>query len=337
MNADKNFIRALSEFLALQTEQSSAYLGRLIDAFIRGRPVQSRLAPAEQDRLKKHLDAQLRDQNGVPSFVQNYLLAYLNGDPSPPSMDSVAARYLLRTGERFVSWHRRQSLFAELNGEPISGTELGFRQIIYSQGAGQVFRWRGVPCFKGIYDLGIYAMLIDELQPGTIIELGSGNGGSALFFADLCASFGLETELISIDLAAAQVSDPRVAFVQSDCVEWLSATATSKRELRRPCLLIEDFHGDLADCFAHIDLILESGDYLIIEDSLPKQKRISEMIGNRPYLVDSKFTDFYGINCTSAVNSIFVKQTADAAPARVRQERQVLREQDRAWRRRNSR
>ena len=337
MNVDKKFIRALSEFLALQTEQSSTQLGHLIDAFIRGSHTQSKPAPAEQDRLKRQLDVQLREQNGIPSFVQNNLMAYLDGDPAPPTMNYVAARYLRRTGERFVSWHRRQSLVGELSGEPIGGTELGFRQFIYSQGAGPVFRWRGVPCFKAIYDLGIYAMLIDELQPGTIVELGSGDGGSALFLADLCASFGLTTEIISVDLAPARVSDPRVAFIQSDCVEWLSATAASKRELRRPCLLIEDFHGDLAGFFANVDLILESGDYLVIEDSLSKQVRISEVIGNRPYLIDSKFTDFYGINCTSAVNSIFVKQTADATPARVRQARQVVREQDRAWRRRNYR
>src|SRR5262249_59965526 len=83
-------------------------------------------------------------------------------------------------------------------GEPIPGTELGFRQVLYSQGAGTAFRWRGIPCFKTTYDIAIYAMLIDELRPRTIIELGSGAGGSALLFADLCTSAGLTTQVISI-------------------------------------------------------------------------------------------------------------------------------------------
>jgi hypothetical protein len=149
---------------------------------------------------------------------------------------------------------------------------------------------------------------------------------------------GLTTQILSIDKAAAEVSDPRITFVQSDCVEWLAAAAKSKPEFPRPCLLIEDFHGDLAGFFNDIDLVLENGDYLVVEDSFPKQQRISEVIRDRPYLVDSKYTDFFGINCTSAVNSIFVKNTDKSAPQpREQQERQSLRDQDRAWRQRNKR
>ena len=66
-------------------------------------------------------------------------------------------------------------------------------QVSSQLGAGTTFSWRGVPCFKASYDIAIYAMLIDELRPGTIVELGAGAGGSSLFFADLCAAAGLAT------------------------------------------------------------------------------------------------------------------------------------------------
>lgn len=215
---------------------------------------------------------------------------------------------------------------------------LAFAQAHYGQGAGTVFRWRGVPCFKTAEDMAIYAMLIDELRPQTIIELGSGAGGSALFLADLCASMGLATKIISIDKSAAEVSDPRIEFIRSDCSSWLeAAAAASKRDFPRPCLLIEDFHGDLAGYFKHIDVILAAGDYLFVEDSLSKQGRISEVIADRPYLVDAKYTDFFGINCTSAINSIFVKTDPGAIESRAREERQLLREQDRAWRKNSTR
>jgi cephalosporin hydroxylase len=223
-----------------------------------------------------------------------------------------------RSGERFVSWKERQQLTAELEGELIRGTELGFRHMLYSQGAGAVFRWRGLPCFKSVYDLAIYAMLVDELRPGTIIELGSGSGASALFFADLPMSRGPPPQIISIDTAAVEVSDPRISFVRSDCVAWLKATAQAKPGFRHPVLVIEDFHGDLAGFFQHIDAILEAGDYLVIEDSTRKQERIAAVMANRPYLVDTKYTDFFGFNCTSAINSVFVKSAAE----------------DRAWRQR---
>jgi cephalosporin hydroxylase len=339
VNGEADFVRSLADFLALHTEQSSRYLRALIQSFLRGAHGQPTFEPVAKDEIRTRLSAEMEAHNNVPSFLENYLLTRLKQDTWPPQASLMATLYLRRqAGERFVTWQRRQQLVAEMGEELIRGTELGFRQLHYGQGAGTVFRWRGVPCFKTNCDLAIYTMLIDELKPGTIIELGSGTGGSALLFADLCASMGLATQVISIDRAAAEISDPRITFVQSDCSTWLEATAKSKPDFPRPYLLVEDFHGDLPGCFEYIDLILQVGDYLVIEDSSSKQKQVSVVSAGRPYFVDSKYTDFFGTNCTTAVNSIFVKDTDTSAPrSRARQERQALRNQDRLWRQRNNR
>jgi cephalosporin hydroxylase len=340
MSSERDFVQSLSNFLALHTQQSPGYFNHLIESFMRGANPPSDLEPSAKDEIKRRLKTEMEAQDNVPSFLQYYLLRRLTQNDWTPQATFIASRYVRRrSGERFIAWQRRQQLVSELDGEPIRGSELGHRQLLYSQGAGSAFRWRGVPCFKTVYDLAIYAMLIDELHPRTIIELGSGAGGSALLFADLCTSAGLTTQIISIDNAAVEdISDPRIAFIRSDCSDWLAATAKSKRDFPRPCLLVEDFHGDLAGFFEHMDLILEAGDYLVIEDSNPKQSQISKVIADRPYLVDSKYTDFFGMNCTSAINSIFVKDTDKSAPQlRARQERQLLREQDRAWRQRHKR
>ncbi len=331
MNGDKDFVRSLAEFLALHTEQSAAYLQGLIVSFMRG--LHPGLDPAAKTEIGRLLKADLEEHQDVPSFLQNYLHGCLAQDNWSPQGIYVASLYRRRrSGERFVAWKKRLQLMAELDGELIRGTELGFRHMLYSQGAGTVFRWRGLPCFKSVYDLAIYAMLVDELRPATIIELGSGSGASALFFADLCSAGGLTPQIISVDVVAAEVSDPRISFVQSDCAAWLAGAVQSKSGFRRPVLMIEDFHGDLAGFFGAIDAILEADDYLVIEDSSRKQNRIAEAVANRPYLVDTKYTDFFGFNCTTAINSIFVK-TADAQ-SRPRHDRQSLREQDRAWRQR---
>ena len=334
MNGDREFVRALSDYLALHTEQSSGYLAFLIASFLRGPQERPKLEQKAKDQLASRLETDLATHNNVPSFLQTYLHTHLAHGEWPPQATFLASRYLQRgAGERFVTWQRRQQRVAELEGEPIRGTELGYRQMLYSQGAETVFRWRGVPCFKTNYDLAIYAMLIEELRPATIIELGAGSGGSALLYADWCASMGLTTRIISIDMAKGEVSDPRIEFVQTDCVEWLAAAAKTKLELPRPCLMIEDFHGDLGGFFRHVDSILESGDYLVVEDSTPKQKRLAEVVAARSYLIDTKYTDFFGVNCTSAINGIFLKDAGEEVPQdRARQERQRLREQDRAWR-----
>ena len=311
MSGDRDFIRALSEFLAFHTEQSSNYFNGLITAFMQGAQMRPNLEPAAQGKLAKRLKIEMKAYQDVPTFLQNYLLTHLAHRGWPPQAAFVAERYLHRpVDERFMSWRRRQEVVAEFANEPIRGTELGFRQMLYSQGAGPVFLWRGIPCFKSSYDISLYAMLIDELRPGTIIELGSGAGGSSVLFADLCSSMGLTTKIISIDNVAAQSSDPRIAFVQADCSAWLADTARSKQKFDRPYLIIEDFHADLGGYFGALDSILEDGDYLFIEDSLPKQNRIDEVIAGQPYLVDCKYTDFFGINCTSAINSILVKRSS---------------------------
>jgi cephalosporin hydroxylase len=339
MNGERDFVDALSKYLALHTEQSTGRLKYLITSFLQGAQADAQLEPAEKKEIRRRLDADIAALNNVPTFLQDYLHACSTQDRWPTEATFLASLYLRRRAdERFVPWARRQQFVALLGGELVHGSELSFRQLLYSQGAESVFRWRGVPCFKTVYDLAIYIMLVDELRPGTIIELGAGVGGSALFFADLCQSAGLTTDVISIDVAAGEVADPRIKFVQSDCFAWLAEAATSKREFRRPCLVIEDFHGDLGRYFGDLDLILQAGDYLVIEDSSVKQNPIAQVIADRPYLVDTKYTDFFGINCTSALNSIFVKDGgAPAPPRRDRNERQRLRDQDRAWRQRQTR
>jgi cephalosporin hydroxylase len=334
MNGDKEFAHSLADFLALHTEQSSGYLFHLIRNFLRGAAKLPRLEAAEKRQIINRLAAEVAAHNNVPSFFQSYLLTHLQQETWPPQVTFYALRYLCRSTERFVSWSQRQRLSSVLAGEAISGTELGFTQNLYSQGVGNVLRWRGVACFKTVHDLAIYHMLVQELRPRTIIELGSGMGGSALFLADLCTSIGLTTQIISVDKEIGEVSDPRIDFVHADCQAWLEEMAKSMREFQRPCLLVEDFHGDLGAAFEPIDAILQAGDYLFIEDSIRKQARIGEVIANRPYSIDSRYTDFFGINCTSAMNSIFVKNH-DANPSQARREQQRLKEQDRAWRQRN--
>jgi cephalosporin hydroxylase len=179
-------------------------------------------------------------------------------------------------------------------------------------------------------------MLLQELRPGTIIELGSGVGGSALFFADLCTAMELTTRIISIDQQASELSDPRIEFVRADCAQWLAGAASAPMNLPKPRLVIEDFHGELSGFFGHIDALLEAGDYLVVEDSLHKQKEIERCIADKPYLIDTKYTDFFGMNCTSAMNSI-LRKGEPTPPPKTGQQEQLRREQDRAWRQRRER
>ena len=46
--------------------------------------------------------------------------------------------------------------------------------------------------FKTVYDFSVYTMLLWNLKPKTIVELGSGMGASAVWMADLLKMFEIE-------------------------------------------------------------------------------------------------------------------------------------------------
>jgi hypothetical protein len=73
-----------------------------------------------------------------------------------------------------------------------------------------------------------------------------------------------------------------------------------------PRLVLEDAHVGVAEVLEFADQRLEPGDYLVIEDSVGKANVIAEFFASRPgcYAVDTHYTDFFGRNATSCVDSI---------------------------------
>src|SRR5690348_11308293 len=59
--------------------------------------------------------------------------------------------------------------------------------------------YKGVSCKKSPFDYVIYQMIIEEVKPDLIIEIGSFEGGSALYLADLLELHG-KGEIHTIDI-----------------------------------------------------------------------------------------------------------------------------------------
>ena len=51
-------------------------------------------------------------------------------------------------------------------------------------------KYRGVNCIKSPFDYVLYQMIISQIKPDLIIEIGANEGGSALYMADLLALNG---------------------------------------------------------------------------------------------------------------------------------------------------
>ena len=71
--------------------------------------------------------------------------------------------------------------------------------------------------------------------------------------------------------------------------------------------MIEDAHVNVLSVLHTVNKFLNSGDYLIIEDSNSKQTHIEEFTEKKPkkFMVDQYYLDFFGTNMTCSIDSIF--------------------------------
>jgi len=181
--------------------------------------------------------------------------------------------------------------------------------------------WRGVPMRKDPWDIAIYPMIIWELQPRTIIELGAYAGGSALWLVDVVTAFRLDTRIISADinLSQLQVQDPRIEFVQFDVFKiGRKPFPVAVSDLPHPWLFIEDTHMNIVLMLEYFDRHVIRGDYVIVEDTchrptLDVLEQFMLQHGSR-YRVDTYYVDNFGYNSTWNWNSILAC-VEDLAPA----------------------
>ena len=134
--------------------------------------------------------------------------------------------------------------------------------------------WKGIILNKGVTEIGIYPILLWELKPQTIIEIGALNGGSAVWLADNLELFGIKGSVYSIDIDLSLLDkkardDLRVNFIEGDCNNLSTVLPkTILDRLPHPWLVIEDAHVNVLGVVEYFhDNGLTSGDYLIVEDT----------------------------------------------------------------------
>lgn len=215
---------------------------------------------------------------------------------------------------RFVDYAKRERSGAHYY--PRFGTEFGVDVLLTCQGAPSLMRWRGTPLMKNVFDFALYPALIAELRPHTIFEVGSGLGASAVWFADNLALSGIDGHVHSVDLVKVAIEHPNVSFHQGDCSDPTRLfDAGLLRSAPHPWLVVEDAHHNVAAVLEHLHQFLRPGDYLVVEDSDVKRQVLRDFVGAHPgdYLVDTRFTDFFGRNATCAADSIFIRTNGNGA------------------------
>jgi cephalosporin hydroxylase len=178
-------------------------------------------------------------------------------------------------------------------------------------------------CYKGLIncksaiDLVLYSNLIWELQPQTILEFGSLQGGSGLWFADhleiLCGHGTIHSFEMCHKCISPRASHPRLSFHETDLRDLGTLDVALLQKLPHPWLVVDDAHVNLDNLVPLIMELMVPGDYYVIEDAFTwrpvcqmVRKVISE-IERLGFLVDTKFTDAFGQNVTVAPNGWLVK------------------------------
>ncbi|NET10351.1 MAG: cephalosporin hydroxylase [Symploca sp. SIO2B6] len=196
--------------------------------------------------------------------------------------------------------------------------------------------WKGVLLEKDPMQIAAYPMLLRELRPKTIIELGALKGGSAIWLADHMNWFGMEGSVYSVDNDLSQLDgkvqgDTRIHFLEGDCRDISGILPVDFLEnLPHPWLVIEDVHDNLTGILEHFHRHgLQTGDYLIIEDTnkfmwevwsdwedqeliqrgLQKMDELRQwlMKHESEYLIDTFYQDMYGYNASKNWNSFLKK------------------------------
>jgi cephalosporin hydroxylase len=192
-------------------------------------------------------------------------------------------------------------------------TDIPYELLMKIQEGAMAYRYRGLPMLKNPFDLALYAMLLERIQPRTLIEIGTHAGGSALWFADQRPGM----RVLSIDLQAPEgVSHPSVEFRRGDARELGNVlTPALMQSLARPLLVVEDsshLAGTTAAVLDFFDPWMRSGEYIVIEDGILTAMRVKDLYDGGPllaihdflarsagrYEIDRALCDYYGHNVT---------------------------------------
>jgi len=200
--------------------------------------------------------------------------------------------------------------------------------------------WLGEPLQKDAVALQMYTVLMQQLKPGTIFDLGTSGGGSALWFGSQAKALGLDSKVVTFDLHdyRSESSKQKMEALDNivtvhgdlkDAVRVLGLEMIQGNHMPHPWLIVEDCHVDakvIMDAF--LGAGMEKGDYIVYEDTHPdltstkgdtwareKLERTQEVMRGfgDAFAVDAGIQDMFGYNGATFINSVFtqVKSTPE--------------------------
>ncbi|MUL63423.1 rhamnosyl O-methyltransferase [Mycobacterium sp. CBMA 234] len=182
-----------------------------------------------------------------------------------------------------------------------------YHKWYYNTFVWQKTRWMGVTTWKSVSDMWNYQEILFDLKPSLVIEFGTNQGGSALFFSTIMKRIGHPFKVLSVDISHKNLDssarlDPDILFVESSSIApaIVEQIQRLKEEFPGKIFAILDSNHSMEHVLAEMNLLrplLSSGDYLLVEDSTVNGHPVLPGWGPGPYeaieAYEQKFPDDY--------------------------------------------
>lgn len=131
--------------------------------------------------------------------------------------------------------------------------------------------YRGINYVKCPFDYVLYQMVLDEIKPDLVIEIGTFNGGGALYIADILEKIG-DGVVHTIDLKEREYDKKVMENPRIKCYfGGYQSYDLSECEGYSNILVIDDgshVYEDVRDAFIKFNPLVKKGGYYIIEDGI---------------------------------------------------------------------
>jgi cephalosporin hydroxylase len=184
--------------------------------------------------------------------------------------------------------------------------------------------YREINTVKCPFDYVLYQMIIMDVKPDLIIEIGSYKGGSALYYADLLQLLNNGGQVHTIDIvenidSELVLNNPNIKVFSEGYQNYDINLTNGFNKI----LVIDDGshqYQDVVNAFDKFSNLVSKDSYYIIEDGVVTYlgidgnfgggplKAIDEIISqSKDYVIDRKYCDFFGPNATFNPNGYLKK------------------------------
>lgn len=178
--------------------------------------------------------------------------------------------------------------------------------------------YRNLRALRCPFDYVMYQMIINEVEPDLIIEIGTNHGGGALYMADLLNIINKPAIVHTIDIQS-MVTDkqvlthPRIKLFLGGYQNYDISIAKNYKKI----IIIDDgshVYNDVINALNKFSPLVNIGSYYIIEDGILTELNLPGYNGgplhaiedflknNNDFIIDKKWCNFFGNNATFNVN-----------------------------------